>query len=153
MNWKTQTMKISCFLWGVSTYFCQSVSFLSFVKMLKWGSHACKCILFSYFQLHRSYRPLLRWCWWGAGRLWAWGGEKGGGFSTICSPPAQWGREGVYSFRTLLSFYLPHSTNTDHWGVPAQSRCSTQHPPYILFPNKPEHWLQTPMSCLAAHAQ
>lgn len=51
-----------------------------------------------------SYRPLLRWCWWGAGRLWAWGGEKGGGFSTICSPPAQWGREGVWLFSYLAVF-------------------------------------------------
>lgn len=116
------------------------------------------CEYASYCQLLRSYRPLL-WC--------CCGGE------TLASLRGRGRRRFYHNLFTTCSvkegggftLFIPHClcitqhTNTDHWGVPAQSAELMQHPPPRFFLKaertvaRPELWLHTPASCLAAHAQ
>lgn len=50
----------------------------------------------------------------------AWGVDRGGGFSTICSPPAHWRRREGDLLSSYLTVSTTQHTSTDHWGVSAQ---------------------------------
>lgn len=123
------------------------------VRMFKWGTHVWICILLSTPQKLQASAVMLLW--------------RG----NPCQPEGERKAEVLpQSVHHLLSeggrgLFIPHClcitqhTNTDHWGVPAQSAELMQHPPPRFFLKaertvaRPELWLHTPASCLAAHAQ